>query len=191
MEERISRFLSGLLRHFPHKFGIEVDKDGWAKIEDIAEIVKKRYSVDEKFIRKIVMNDDKGRFEIKGRRIRARYGHTIPVNKEWSEEGKIPEKLYHGTTPEKLKSIMKSGLIPMKRLEVHLSKNVNGAMSVGRRHCRNPVVLEIDAKSMMDQGIKIRKKGEVFTADAVPPEFIRILRNSNSKIRIKETLLDP
>lgn len=64
MEEKVSRFLSGLLRHFPH---------------------------------------DKGRFELDRERIRAKYGHTIPVNKEWSEKGRIPEKLYHGTNPKKLK----------------------------------------------------------------------------------------
>ena len=176
MEEKVSRFLSGLLRHFPHKFGIKVDENGWAKIEEVKAVLRRKYGVDRSFIEKIVMNDDKGRFELDRERIRAKYGHTIPVNKEWSEKGRIPEKLYHGTNPKKLKSIMRLGLIPVKRLEVHLSRTVEEAVNVGKRHCRNPVVLEIDAKSMVEKGIKIRKKGEVFTTDSVSPEFIRILR---------------
>ena len=176
MEERISRFLSGLLRHFPHKFGIEVDENGWAKIEEVEKVLKKRYGVGEELIRKIVMQDEKGRFELAEGKIRARYGHSIPVNTRWSEKGTIPDKLYHGTDPGRLESILKHGLLSMKRHEVYLSENVEEGLKVGRRHCRNPVVLEIDAESMKRRGIEIRKKGKVYTADYVPPEFIRLMK---------------
>ncbi|AEA46368.1 RNA 2'-phosphotransferase [Archaeoglobus veneficus] len=184
MEEigRISRFLSGLLRHFPHKFGVKVDSEGWASLEDVERVIKERYGAGMDIIRHIVNNDPKGRFEIKDGRIRARYGHSIAINTRWSEDGSIPPKLYHGTRPEVVKSIMQHGLLPMRRLEVHLSGSVEEAIDVGRRHCPKPVVLEIDAEGMMGEGIEIRKKGSVYTADFVPPKFIRVLKNHENSV---------
>ena len=174
MEDRISRFLSRLLRHFPHKFGIKLDEDGWAELEAVERVVRERYGVGRDVIQRIVEKDAKGRFELAYGRIRARYGHSVAVNTKWSEKGSIPPKLYHGTKPEAVKSILKRGLLPMKRLEVHLSESVEEAIEVGKRHCSKPVVLEIDASGMLKRGYEIRKKGKVYTTDFVPAEFIRV-----------------
>jgi putative RNA 2'-phosphotransferase len=177
MREKVSKFLSGLLRHFPSKFGIEVDTKGWASIKSVEEVIRKKYGVGKKEIELIVHFDPKGRFQIDGDRIRARYGHSIDVDTRWSEDGVIPDVLYHGTRPDVLDSILEKGIMPMKRREVHLSSNVEDAVEVGKRYCLNPCVLEIDARAMIDNGIEVRKKGRVFTADCVPPEFIkRVLR---------------
>ncbi len=108
-------------------------------------------------------------------RIRARYGHSVEVRTNWSEGGEIPEKLYHATSPENLNSILKTGLLPMKRREVHMCSSPLEAIEVGRRHSPNPVLLEIDAKGLMKEGIEVRKKGRVYTADFVPPKFVKVL----------------
>ena len=169
--EKASKFLSGLLRHFGHKFGIEIDEDGWAKLEEVEEVLKERYGIS---VKEVVSRDTKGRFEIAGGKIRARYGHTIPINTKWSEKGGIPPELYHGTRPQAVDSILRRGLLPMKRLEVHLSESVEDAIEVGKRYCTKPVVLKIDAEGMLKKGYEIRKKGRVYTADFVPAEFIRV-----------------
>jgi len=174
--ERVSKFLSGLLRHFPSKFGIEVDTKGWASIEDVEEVIRKKYGIGRKEIELIVQFDPKGRFQIEGGKIRARYGHSIDVDTRWSEDGEIPERLYHGTRPEVLSSILEKGIMPMKRKEVHLASSVEEAMEVGRRYCRNPCVLEVDVRGMIENGIEVRKKGRVFTVDYVPPKFVKVLR---------------
>jgi len=57
-----SKFLSGLLRHFPHSFGIEIDDEGWADLDRVAEVVKERHGVGRKEIELIVRFDPKGRF---------------------------------------------------------------------------------------------------------------------------------
>lgn len=171
--ERISKFLSGLLRHFPSRFGIVVDKEGWASLESVEKVLKEKYGVGLKEMELIVFFDPKRRFQIEGDKIRARYGHSIDVDVKWSEDGEIPERLYHGTRPEVLDSILEKGIMPMKRKEVHLSSSVEEAIEVGKRYCQNPCVLEVDARSMIGRGIEIRKKGKVFTTDYVPPQFIR------------------
>lgn len=175
--ERISKFLSGLLRHFPESFEIEVDKEGWADLMKVAQILKRRYGVEPDAISLVVKFDPKGRFELKNGKIRARYGHTIEVETEWGEISaqEVPARLYHGTAPEKLSSILEKGLLPMKRREVHLSESIKDAFEVGRRHSRTPVILEIDAEKLVKSGIQIRRKGRVYTISHVPPGFIRVL----------------
>ncbi len=171
---KISKFMSGLLRHFGREFGIEIDEEGWADLDEVAKIIKNRYGVGRKAIELIAAFDKKGRFEIRDGKIRARYGHSMKVNTRWSENGRIPRKLYHATDPRNLRSIMERGLLPMKRLEVHMCANPDDALEVGKRHCNYPVLLEIDAEKAIKDGIEIRKKGKMYTADYIPPEYIKL-----------------
>ena len=55
--------------------------------------------------------------------------------------------LYHGTAEYFLKSIVKKCLLKDKRHHVHLSKNIEIASKVGKRHSQL-VILKIDAKQM-------------------------------------------
>lgn len=183
--EKVSKFLSGLLRHYPERFGIEVDEYGWANLRDVLKVLRDRYGVNRKALDLIVKFDPKGRFEIKDEKIRARYGHSIPVRTDWSESGEIPKVLYHGTSPKNLQSILKEGLKPMKRLEVHLSESFEDAIEVGKRHHPNPVVLIIDVESLLKSGFKVRKKGKVYTVDYVPPEFIIEVIDTTKKLKNK------
>lgn len=176
--ERVSRFLSGLLRHFGHKFGLAIDPNGWASLDDVEKIISKKFGVGMDAIKLIAKFDRKGRFEIKDSKIRAKYGHSIDVNINWSEDYKTPEKLYHSTHPKNVYSILKEGLKPMKRKEVHLSSTIQDAIEVGKRYAKNPAILEIDVKALVDNGFEIRKKGSVYTTDFVPPRFIRLTRIS-------------
>lgn len=173
---RVSKFLSGLLRHYPEKFGISVDENGFAKMGEVVRVLRDRYGIGEAELRAIVALDRKRRFEISDGRIRARYGHSIDVNVRWSEGSAVPERLYHATAPENVPSIMKYGLLPMRRKEVHMTSIEGEAIEVGLRHSKTPVLLEIDAKRMVEDGLEIRKKGEVFTADHVPPDYIRVIQ---------------
>ncbi|RLI76082.1 RNA 2'-phosphotransferase [Archaeoglobales archaeon] len=178
--EKVSKFLSGLLRHFGYKFGIDIDDNGWADLDKIERIVSKKFGVGTDAIRLIVKFDRKERFEIKNSKIRAKYGHSIDVNVNWSENGKIPDKLYHGTHPKNVRSILKDGLKPIRRKEVHLSSTIEDAIEVGKRYAKNPAILEVDTKSLAKDGFEIRKKGKVYTTDFVPPKFIK-LNNLNKK----------
>ncbi|RLI85064.1 MAG: RNA 2'-phosphotransferase [Archaeoglobales archaeon] len=150
-----------MLRHFPSKFGLEVDRYGWANLKDVVEILKRRYGVGRDVLELIVESDPKLRFEIKGEKIRARYGHSIDVEVDWSESDEVPKILYHGTNPKNLRSILREGLKPMKRREVHLSDSLIDALEVGKRHHPNPIVLVIDTECLSRFG-RLERRG-VFT----------------------------
>ena len=40
--EKLGRFVSGLLRHFPEKFNLKMDKNGWVDFNMLVKIVNRR-----------------------------------------------------------------------------------------------------------------------------------------------------
>ena len=94
--ERLSRFLALVLRHKPDSVGIALDSSGFAEIEELANAIAGQpgwTSVTEAAIRAVAAQDTR-RYEITGKRIRARYGHSIPI--ETPGRPVIPpEWLYH------------------------------------------------------------------------------------------------
>lgn len=141
-----SHKLSRLLRHdttypFP--------KNGWRSVTDLTS--NHHFTIQE--LEAIVSEDLKGRYEFSPdhQHVRARYGHTIPVNPDL-ETRTPPDVLYHGTAEHNIASILKTGISRQKRNYVHLSNTIDQASQVGARHGK-PTVLAIDAKRMAEDGI--------------------------------------
>jgi putative RNA 2'-phosphotransferase len=67
----------------------------------------------------------------------------------------------------------------MNRNEVHLSESPTKARDVGSRHASEPVVFDVDAAGMVADGLRISKRrAEVYTADEVPPGYLRIRKEN-------------
>lgn len=138
--------LSFLLRHDKeYKF----DEHGYRDITDL--IQNHGYTKNE--IETIVNTNDKQRYEFNSNhtKIRARQGHSIPINVDLKIE-KPQNDLYHGTATKFLSSIFDCGIKKMNRNYVQLSNDKKTAINVGKRH-GEPVILIIDAKKMSDDGI--------------------------------------
>lgn len=172
---KLSKFLSLVLRHKPWILGLELDEEGFVPIKDLIEALKRKgFFLDEREVFLLVERDEKGRFEISGGKIRARYGHSIPVRIDYPEEKNV-RVLYHGTPPRNIPRILKEGLKPMKRVWVHMSPSFEEALRVGLRRSKNPVVLEIDVEKMRKLGLKVyRASPKVFLSKEIPPECIRV-----------------
>ncbi len=171
LKVRVSRYMSYLLRHNPEN--LKMDRHGFISLDELLEKIKERFQVDKKFIFEIVEKSDRKRFEIVEDKIRALYGHTIPVKLEL-EEDKIVKILYHGTSPNAASKILKAGLKPMKRGWVHLSPTIEIAIRVGLRRTKKPVVLEIDAATARKNGVKFYKATDtVYLCSYVQPEYVK------------------
>ncbi|AIU69595.1 RNA 2'-phosphotransferase [Thermococcus eurythermalis] len=170
---KVSKLMAYILRHSPEEFGLKPDAEGFVPLDELVKALQTVYpDVTEKFVREIVARDTKGRYEIRGDKIRARYGHSFPVslNHEADRESRV---LYHGTPRRNLESIMHEGLKPMRRQFVHLSTSRSEAIETGRRHGRDVVLLIIDADCLRKKGLKIYKAGKnVRIVERVPPECI-------------------
>ena len=174
----LSKFLSLILRHKPDIIGIKLKVNGYTEqtLDELIEKLRERERfkwVDRGRIEALIDLDRKGRFEISNNRIRARYGHSISwINIELYDKD-IPNYLYHGTNEDSYSKIKLEGLKPMGRNLVHLTSSLTDAKIVGRRHKGKLVLLKIDAKQALEDGIDIWKAGKnVYVSNFIPNRYI-------------------
>ena len=173
---KISKYLSYHLRHHPEKIGLQVDPQGWVRVDELLAACKKydfaltRYELEE-----VIKDNDKQRFSFNetSTHIRANQGHSIKV--DLNLEPQIPpDQLYHGTAKQFVDSIQKQGLLKMSRHHVHLSSNINTAKKVGQRRGQ-VVIFTIDAVKMYQAGYKFYcSDNGVWLVDRVPPEYLQL-----------------
>ncbi|MFC2662515.1 MAG: RNA 2'-phosphotransferase [Eubacterium sp.] len=175
----VSKKMSVALRHKPDRYGITLDEEGWTDLPDFIRALNRVHHfsprLTEKDIRYVSKHTNKRRFELTDQKIRARYGHSVPVILK-KEKKSPPEILYHGTSHQALKSIMENGLLPMKRQYVHLSSDQGAAIQVGRRHDAHPALLQINASEAEKDGIEFFiGNDEVWLCRELPPEYIKVI----------------
>jgi putative RNA 2'-phosphotransferase len=172
---KTSKFLSLVLRHQPDAVGLVLDEGGWVDVDElIAACAARGRRMTRADLDHVVATNNKKRFAYSadGRRIRASQGHSVTVELGL-EAAEPPEVLYHGTATATLPLILREGLRPMSRQDVHLSADVETARRVGSRHGR-PVVLVVEAAALAAAGHEFRLSANgVWLTDAVPPERLR------------------
>lgn len=84
-----------------------------------------------------------------------------------------PDLLYHGTAMKNLSVIKVNGIKKMRRLYVHLSKDIETAFKVGQRHGM-PIVLVIDTLAMQKDGYKFYySKNGVWLCDDIDFKYVK------------------
>jgi len=176
---KLSKLLTAILRHAPDSVGLKLSEDGWIMLSELVAKIKHykpHYSwLSEDLIKAVATLDPKGRFELRGNFIRARYGHSkkLKVKVEYQEDQEV-KTLYHGTSISKLDAILREGIKPMGRVMVHLTPSVQDAIEVALRKGKKIVVFEIDADRLRQEGFKVYKaSSKVYVTSYVPPSAIR------------------
>ncbi|HET6781714.1 MAG TPA: RNA 2'-phosphotransferase [bacterium] len=172
--ERLSRFLALVLRHKPESIGLELDPSGFADVDALVKAVADQPGWDwvtEQEVRGLVQHDPR-RYEIDGTRMRARYGHSIPVETP-GRSVLPPEWLYHGTVGTALEAIRVGGLRPLGRQYVHLSATRQDAISVAKRHSDEVVLVTVLARRAHEAGFAFYQAApSIYLVREVPPEFL-------------------
>ncbi len=173
---RISKLVSLLLRHRPDLGGLSPDERGFVPLDDLLDSVVKimREKCSKEEVLDVIMSDEE-RFEVVGKMVRARYGHSFRViyEKPLSPE-EVPESLYHGTILKSVKFILREGLKPMGRGYVHLSLTKERALKVARRRKGPYAILRIRAKELAKVLPVYRPSYLTFLVERVPPEYIEV-----------------
>ena len=185
-EQVFSKYLSYLLRHHPEALNLKMLDGGWVNTQSLIEAINKSksnefyISLDD--LKEVVANDKKGRYSFKQEFefIRANQGHSIKGLVMDFEEVVPPDVLYHGTSEDNYHKIIESGCIkPMSRQLVHLSKDFETAIVVGKRHGK-AVVISIDSKKMHEDGIKFNlSTNGVYLVNSVPVQYFTKVKHSN------------
>lgn len=173
---RLSRTVAHALRHEPWLYELELDEEGWAPLGQLVAALRRDRArwraLDRGDLEEMIRRSDKRRYEIRGDRIRALYGHSLPGRLE-KEPARPPPLLYHGTDPAALPSIRGEGLRPMGRQYVHLSGDLATARQVGRRKAEDPAILRVEAGRAHGDGVAFYAGNErVWLADRVPPGYL-------------------
>jgi putative RNA 2'-phosphotransferase len=172
---RISKMMSLILRHKPEDFGVVLDPEGFAPLEEIVRALRTSVAdASEADVRAVVttIEPDKARFALTDQDIRANYGHSLR-EKIVQARATPPDILLHGTSEEAAAGIRRDGIRPMRRQYVHLTTHRDLASRVGARH-GSVCVLEVDAMSGHRSGLSFYRANDAFwLADFIPPEFIR------------------
>jgi len=172
--ERLSRFLTFLLRHKPKDYPLAIDREGFAPWREVVDMVQERfYDVTEEQIRSLIAGAEKKRFEIRGDKVRAPYGHSFPVDLG-DTVTEPPAELYFGAARDLAESMLRSGLKPRDRQYVHLSVTAKEAESVARRHDPSPAILVVDAQAAHAEGIRFYESGPLFLVEQVPAKFLSL-----------------
>ena len=181
--QKISKYISYLLRHHPETLELNMDKYGYVLIEELIEKInnttqwKNYLTLD--ILKDIVATDSKQRYSFNEdtTKIRASQGHSFEV--DTVKEAIPPTILYHGTATKYLDFIKENGLTIQSRQYVHLSTNQSTAFEVGIRHAKkkeNVVMLKINTNDMLEDGFKFYVSDNgVWCIKKVPFKYITII----------------
>ena len=171
---RISKFISLVLRHKPEEIGIVLDEHGWANVDELMDALNtKKKQIDMEILEEIVRTDEKQRYSFNKDKtlICANQGHSIPVDVEL-EEVQPPEELWHGTGEKAESAIDAEGLNPMSRLYVHLSKDKETAIQVGKRHGKVRLYIVKTGEMYRDGDQFYLSKNGVWLTKEVPVRYL-------------------
>jgi putative RNA 2'-phosphotransferase len=168
---KLSKKMSLALRHNPGLFNITLDDQGWTDMGPFTEAMECTLE-DIAFIQR---NSEKQRFDVQPNRIRAFYGHSKVDIRPIAEPP--PEFLYHGTTPDTARAIVRGHFKPMKRKYVHWSTDFDTAVMVGKRRCPDPIILRIRANDIHNYGYRFYHGNEdIWMSEKIPGSFAQRAR---------------
>ncbi len=184
--------LSWLLRHGALESALNMDKAGFADVDDVLALTRLTRAE----LEGVVLSNNKSRFELRGAQIRAVQGHSLegtPVTLEGLEESWAvvvdDASLFHGTSVEAATSILHSeGVHSAARTHVHLAAALDA--KVGKR-AGVDVVFVVDVVRLRASGSRLfRAPNGVLLAREVPrAAVVDIVAESRAGARALPQLL--
>ena len=174
---RLVRVLAFALRHHPLRFGVALDDEGFAGLDEL--VVGIRFShydwatLDREQGEGAIRDIDPERFEVRDGLVRARYGHSVALGSP-GELRPPPDVLLHGTSADAVAMVLTTGLRPMNRAFVHLTTDPDYAAQVVAEK-GGGVVIRVRAREAAAAGGEFfQANPHVWLAREVPSSFLRI-----------------
>ena len=173
--ERLSRFLTFLLRHKPKDYPLAIDSEGFAPWQrcrrpGAAALLRRDRGADTRA--------DRRRGEKALRDSRRQSARDLrPFFSGRSRRhggGAAGASYYFGAARDLAQSMLRRGLEPRDRQYVHLSVTAEEAESVARRHDPAPAILVIDAQAAHAEGMRFYESGPLFLVENVPAKFLSL-----------------
>ena len=184
----LGRRMAGILRHFPEKFDLEMDLNGWVDVREMVEALTKRdrrmHWLRPHHIRAVSETCTKGRYDVRGDMVRATYAHTVEIELDLPTDD-TPNLLYFPCSPEEESHLLEHGIKPGDRKHVHLSKTVSAAANAGHVHHHRPIIIEVDCIQMEANGDTIYHAGTtVYLTEEVEARYCAVVESDHPEILI-------
>ena len=170
----LSKFLSLVLRHKPEVVGIQLDRNGWADVDELIEgAIEKGKELDLPILEAIVAQDEKQRYSFNEdkTKIRANQGHSVKVDLDL-EAVEPPRYLYHGAEELAMERIMRQGLVPRQRNHVQLSEDPDTAVETSEIK-GHAVIFKVFALAMHRKGFTFYQAANgVWLTENVPNTYL-------------------
>ena len=182
----LSQFLSLILRHKPETINIALDAYGYANIDEIIQHAKNiDLAITKDAIRNVVLYSDKKRFKITADSIKAIQGHSFEVNID-EQSQKPPDILYHGIRFKQKETVAQQGLLGTTGKLVPLYPNYYAAFMVENTNKNGPIVFEINAGEMYNDGYEFYfTDNNVWQTKTVPVKYM-VIKSLNEIDRLKK-----
>ena len=173
--QRLGGAIAFILRHAND---VPVDSVGWLPLTAIVtRLAADGIDVTVEDVMREVGPGGNDRFElsIDGTKARAFYGHSQPnVEIELIDTDKAPQYLYHATPEYNLEAILdrRDGLLPQKRLFIHLSEDPLRAVQVGQRRSVPIALFEIETKALPEPVGRTSPDSSVWLTKFVPAKLL-------------------
>lgn len=170
-------YIFDILTNDPNTQGIDIDKYGWARVDELIEGLNQTFVIDYQMLRKLVNTDCSKRFSFNEDKtlIRANYGHTFPLRKEVKEKTP-PPFLYYGTGTDFFPPCEGDDIYPQSGIFVHLYDKVLAAVCLGVT-MGEPVVYRVNSGKMAEDGfIFYYSEDELWMTEKVPAEYYEAIR---------------
>jgi len=190
---RLSRFITKLLRHTVQSYGVPVRTDGYVSVEQLLALAELRGAEMQQII-DISSIDKKGRFQITNIDgylfIRATQGHSIAsidpdqLMDRITDPNQIPVCI-HGTYEESWKNIRMTALDRMQRTHIQMAAGLPTDPEVvsGTRQGAE-IYIYIDVVRAMESGIPFYRSHNnvICSPGPIPPEFfLQVIRRRDNK----------
>ncbi len=168
--DRASRKFTEILRHKIIEYNLNIDKNGYVKLDDVLGLNFKEFdniTIDD--VKNIVDTNEKKRLELLTKDnvvyIRATQGHSNDIGKMIDDNLALEKinidtpitHIYHGTQTKYVDSIMKSGLSKMSRKHIHFVETIDRKKQVSGFKMCSDAILYVDIKECISNGIVFYK----------------------------------
>ena len=175
MIERVTRLLAYMLRHQPGDFDLDLDRFGFAEVDEVLRALAERTGEDFEVedLEDAISSGDRPRYEIQGERIRALYGHSIEIDP--GEPAEPPAELFVALPARDRERMERRGLHGGRRRFLHLALTLEEARETGRRAAPEYLVVRVGAVDAWEQGVDFYDRKAIWLAPELPTYALEVV----------------
>lgn len=165
--KELAKMLTYILGRRPDEFGLVPDKEGYVRTKELLKVFSEEegwHYVRRSHLEEVQLTVPSAPIEFKGNLIRAKNRESLPFLKEAAE---LPKLLYTCVRRKAHPFVTDKGIMKSDG-DIILSADLETARRMGKRIDRKPVLLTVQVKKALEQGVRFfTGGGNLFTAAAI------------------------